>query len=131
MKIEITVGPDSFAFRSPRRSLVLKTIVHVVREGDTYMVVGFSDTSHAEGDAVPLFGNPCELPNHRPKLLLELLKHGILHHRADFWLLKPVVVFNEVRSLDPILHGYQEALLEPLAIEAGARTVVFAPGQAG
>lgn len=131
MNIEIMVGPDSFEFRSPRRSLVLKTVVSVVRDGDTYKVVGFSDASHPEGDAVHLFGNSCQLPNQRPKLLLEFLKHGILHHKADFWLLKPVVVFHEIRSLDPVLHGYQETLLEPLAIEAGARTVVFDPGQAG
>ncbi len=126
MNIDISVSPDAFEFRSPRRNLVLKTFVYVTRDLNGFHVGGFSDNqSRAAGTAVPLFEEPCDVPNVRPILLTEFLQHGILYFRGEFWLIKPAVTFRNIRSLDPVLHGYQEMLLEPLAIKAGARKVTF------
>ena len=125
MKIDIELGPDQITFRSPQGSLTLRTSVFVERDGDHYKVLGFSDTPQLGTKSVGLFNGECDMPAELPTLLEKFLAYGISFHVKGVTIFRPVVVFKNVRSLDAVLHGYQDGLLNVIADRAGARIVEF------
>jgi hypothetical protein len=139
-KITINVSPESFVFASESKTFQLDTYVMVtdatqelpdvlgIGEGEGLRFAEFPNMGK-----VNLFTNDDHLPvvYGKAKFLKAFLIGGIGH--AYPWprflklvsAFRPTVVFRDSETLESVLGGYQQGLLEYLALEAGAGEVLF------
>ena len=129
-KIEIEVSPERFVFNRDGEIISLKTKIYLSDDPTERKVLGFSDDFVATQPyvCVELFqeNEAGILPDlGKSECLDAYLRHAfrLITRRSAF--VRPLVVFNNSKSLNSLLCGYQDKVLLTSAMNAGARECTF------
>jgi hypothetical protein len=126
-QVEVTVRPEVMLFKCKDKTESLKTVIYVSPTTRRVISVGDPVPTAEPCIGVDLF-RPIVLPGGVDKIqcLEAFLCYAFRAMPIPGWpLIHPYVIFKGADSLDSILCGYQEAILERAAREAGASECEF------
>ena len=129
-RIEIDVTPFEFTFKSKRSQVTLKAALPTAATRGTRLFTEIAESLEPSVAApeVHLFAGESAFPTDPDFLmgaLVEFLRTGIRSALKGKTLVRPVVTFRGVASLDNRLGGFQGNLLRGAAILAGAVEVII------
>ena len=130
--IIIDVSPSSFVFSSPKTTLQLDTYLWVdtTHESVSVVAIGEDVDEVLNIKRVDLFkgSDYPSISGGKTMYLEAFLRYGIYKIRSSFVVSlfkRSTVVFRGAETLESILGGYQEGILDHIARMAGAAKVLF------
>lgn len=128
--ITITMNPDLVHLQRKELKVSVKTVVFLSFDEENPKVVGVGDeqSSSAANRRVDLFKqNSWDQTRHSKKeILCAFFKHCIRKiHKDAKTIVRPKIIVKGTESLEEILCGYQQDLLQIVLTESGAREVIF------
>jgi len=129
-KIEIEVSPDRFVFKRNDLTKSLTTKVYLSNNTNNAKILGVGDEFVATQPniCVELFQEiqKGELPNLvKSQCLDAFFMYAFRLITKKSAMIRPRVVFKNSESLNALLSGYQDTILQTAAINAGARECLF------
>ena len=129
-KIEIEVSPDHFVFKRDDLIKSLSTKVYLSNDSAKTKILGVGDDFIATEPniCINLFqeNQQAEIPNlAKSECLDAFFMHAFRLLTSRFAMIRPLVVFKNMRSLNALLCGYQDTILLTAAGNAGARECHF------
>lgn len=124
----IYVDPDMFHFTSGTQTIQFGTYLYLKKVDGKYIYhsAGKEAPTRSEVVRIDLFRNS-ELPPgvNRMEVFEAYLRYGVQQLTNKSRIIRPVVTVKNIQSLDSVLMGYQNALMKPVLLEAGAWKVQF------